>query len=155
MTTQAESTTVPTRRRGRRTDKNAESNQGPSGRSGPETVTTTGKPKVVPIKKEIPATPLTPAQKAAATRAAKAQAIKEQSEALAAELEKAKQKAAPKEPRVTGHRMWATKEIPGAMLRFTKWINREFPEFGGDVDPRVVMVASKAYRYFQNSDLNP
>ena len=39
------------------------------------------------------------------------------------------------------------------MTGFTAWIEREFPEFG-EVDPRLVTVASKAYRYFQSSDLN-
>jgi hypothetical protein len=40
------------------------------------------------------------------------------------------------------------------MVQFTKWIEREFPELGGNVDARVVMIASKAYRAFQASDLN-
>lgn len=39
------------------------------------------------------------------------------------------------------------------MTEFATWIEREFPEFG-KVDARLVTVASKAYRYFQSSDLN-
>jgi hypothetical protein len=149
-TTQAEK--IPTRRN-RRPSKNAESNQGPSGRSGPELVTTT-KPVAKAPAPEI----LTPAQKAAQTRAAKAAAIKEQSEALARELAKQK-KPEPKpakEPRVTGHRSYATKEITPAMVRFTQWIEREYADlFPKGVDARLVMIASKAYGAFQSSDLNP
>jgi hypothetical protein len=106
--------------------------------------------------------PLTPAQKAAATRARKAEEIKKASEALARELEKsapakAKAKAAktPAEPRVTGYRAWATKPVTPAMEKFSTWIRREFPEVADKVDDRVVMIASKAYGYFQSSDLNP
>jgi hypothetical protein len=149
-TTQAEK--IPTRRN-RRPSKNAESNQGPSGRSGPELVTTT--------EMSSPA-PLTPAQKAAATRAAKAEAIKKQSEALARELAKAEKSkpapkpVAPKVERVTGHRSYATKEITPAMIRFTEWINREYADlYPKGVDARLVMIASKAYGFFQASDLNP
>jgi hypothetical protein len=40
------------------------------------------------------------------------------------------------------------------MASFAKWISREYPEFG-EVDARLVTVASKAYRYFQASDLSP
>jgi hypothetical protein len=57
--------------------------------------------------------------------------------------------------RVIGHRQWATKPIPRAMLQFTEWIEREFADvFGENVDPRLVMIASKAYGFFQKSDLN-
>jgi hypothetical protein len=145
-----EATSIPARR-GRRTKQSpaavAESNT-PSGR------TTT--PRVV----HQPA-PASPAQKAAATRAAKAAEVKKQSEALAKELES---RPAPKpagkpakEPRVTGHRQWATKPVTPAMLKFSTWIEREFPELGkvtGDRDQRLIMIASKAYTAFQSSDLN-
>jgi hypothetical protein len=56
-----------------------------------------------------------------------------------------------------GHRAWATKPVPSAMTQFTEWIAREYPEL--ELDPtdgreqRLVMIASKAYRYFQGSDL--
>jgi hypothetical protein len=149
MTTQAETKTIPSRRTSkRRTDKDTT----PSGRSGPETVTTV-KPNVVPIK---PPATLTPAQKAAATRAAKAKVVKEQSEALAKELEKSKPAAkAPKPERVTGHRAWATKEVTPAMVKFSRWIEREYPElFPKGIDDRLVMIASKAYGYFQSSDMS-
>jgi hypothetical protein len=39
------------------------------------------------------------------------------------------------------------------MTGFATWIAREFPELG-PIDPRLVTIASKAYRYFQASDLN-
>jgi len=72
-----------------------------------------------------------------------------------------KQKTAPKAPkekRVTGHRQWAAKPIPSAMAYFTRWIAREFPELDidpeDDVNQRLVTIASKAYGYFQGSDLN-
>jgi len=39
------------------------------------------------------------------------------------------------------------------MVEFTAWIEREYPELG-DVDPRLVTIASKCYRFFQVSDLN-
>jgi hypothetical protein len=52
-----------------------------------------------------------------------------------------------------GYRRYATSEIPAAMMGFTKWIAREFPELG-PIDPRLVTIASKGYRYFQASDLN-
>jgi len=70
---------------------------------------------------------------------------------------KSKSKA-PKEPRVIGHRAWATKAITPAMVKFTQWIAREYPELEVDPDDedtmRLVMIASKAYGFFQSSDLN-
>jgi len=60
--------------------------------------------------------------------------------------------------RVTGAQQWAAKPIPRAMVQFTQWIAREYP--GLEIDPsddatmRIVMIASKAYGYFQSSDLN-
>jgi len=53
----------------------------------------------------------------------------------------------------SGHRRYLTANVPTAMVGFTAWIEREFPEFG-KLDARLVTVASKAYRYFQKSDLN-
>jgi hypothetical protein len=42
------------------------------------------------------------------------------------------------------------------MAQFARWIEREYPELGA-VDPkrdaRLVMIASKAYRAFQGSDM--
>jgi len=73
-------------------------------------------------------------------------------DALAAALA-AKLAEAAKPVKVTGHRAYATKEIPSAMVGFTKWIEREFPEIE-NVDPRLVTIASKCYKYFQSSDLN-
>jgi hypothetical protein len=158
-TTQAEK--IPTRRGRRTASSKPESSQGPSGRSGPELVTTTKPAAAKPVEMTVPA-PLTPAQKAAATRAAKAEAIKKQSEALARELAKAQKskpapaEKAPKAERVTGHRSYATKEITPAMIRFTEWIEREYADlFPKGVDARLVMIASKAYGHFQSSDLNP
>jgi hypothetical protein len=70
-------------------------------------------------------------------------------------LGKKKGKKAAAEPRVTGHRQWAAKPVPRAMLQFSTWIEREFPDVvGKNVDPRLVMIASKAYGHFQKSDLN-
>jgi hypothetical protein len=66
------------------------------------------------------------------------------------EPKKAKAKAAT--PRVTGHRQWANKPVPQAMLQFSQWIAREFPEIA-QIDPRLVMIASKAYGAFQKSDM--
>jgi len=78
--------------------------------------------------------------------------------ALAAEL--AKRPAKPE----SGYRAWATKDVPSAMVYFAKWISREFPELGIELNPetgradekleRLVTIASKAYKYFQASDLN-
>lgn len=54
-----------------------------------------------------------------------------------------------------GYRAYATKEIPSAMTGFAAWISREFKDiFPDGVDPRLVTIASKAYRYYQSSDLN-
>lgn len=78
----------------------------------------------------------------------------------AAEVKAAHAKAAPvaetKPVKVTGHRAYATKPVPRAMVGFTAWIAREFPELGklSDRDARLVMIASKSYRAFQSSDLN-
>lgn len=58
---------------------------------------------------------------------------------------------------------YGTKDIPRAMVGFTKWIAREYPGLGialgengraDDRTERLVTIASKAYRYFQSSDLN-
>jgi hypothetical protein len=61
-------------------------------------------------------------------------------------------------PRVIGHRAWATKPITPAMVGFTAWIAREYPDLeidpDSDNDMRIVMIASKAYSYFQSSDMN-
>jgi len=73
-------------------------------------------------------------------------------DALAAAL--AAKLAETKPVKETGHRAYATKPVTDAMVKFTEWINREFPELGGDVDARLVMIASKAYKWFQSSDLN-
>ena len=51
------------------------------------------------------------------------------------------------------YRGYLTKDVPAAMAMFTQWISREFPELGA-VDPRLVTIASKCYRYAQASDLN-
>jgi|SRR5215472_17342010 len=67
--------------------------------------------------------------------------------------EATKPEATPKPERVTGHRAYVDKPIPDAMVKFTAWIVREFPELG-EVDPRQVTIASKCYRFFQVSDLN-
>lgn len=53
-----------------------------------------------------------------------------------------------------GHRRYATAEVPSAMVGFTKWIRREFPEWDTFTTERQVTISSKAYRYFQSSDLN-
>jgi hypothetical protein len=54
-----------------------------------------------------------------------------------------------------GYRRYATAEVPTAMVGFSKWISREFADlFPDGVDPRLVTIASKGYRYFQASDLN-
>lgn len=73
---------------------------------------------------------------------------------------KGKTAAAAKEPRVLGHKAYATKAVPGAMVQFTEWIAREYPELKVDKtkdrDRRLIMIASKAYTFFQKSDLcNP
>jgi len=65
----------------------------------------------------------------------------------------------PAEPKVTGPAIWATKEVTPAMANFTRWIAREYPDLKIDTKPgsrdaRLVMIASKAYRFFQASDLN-
>jgi hypothetical protein len=66
-----------------------------------------------------------------------------------------KGKAKPKSERVTGYRAWATKPITSAMVGFTAWIAEAYPEL--DVDPnsdremRLVMIASKAYGFYQGS----
>jgi len=66
-----------------------------------------------------------------------------------------KAEATPKPERVTGHRAYVDKPIPDAMVKFTAWIEREFSDLYPDgVDPRLVTIASKAYRFFQVSDLN-
>jgi hypothetical protein len=63
-----------------------------------------------------------------------------------------------KSERVTGYRAWATKPITSAMVGFTAWIAEAYPEL--DVDPdseremRLVMIASKAYNYYQSSPEN-
>jgi hypothetical protein len=55
--------------------------------------------------------------------------------------------------RERGHRQFATKAVSATMKAYTEWIAREFPEVG-PVDERLVMIASKCYRAFQDSDLN-
>jgi hypothetical protein len=44
------------------------------------------------------------------------------------------------------------------MVGFTAWIAREYPDLeidpDSDNDMRIVMIASKAYSYFQSSDMN-
>jgi hypothetical protein len=55
------------------------------------------------------------------------------------------------------YRQWATKPVTRAMVDFSKWIEREFPELGKVTDERnqrLIMIASKAYGAFQASDLN-
>jgi hypothetical protein len=66
-----------------------------------------------------------------------------------------KKAAAAKEPRVLGHKAYATKELPRAMRQFSDWIAREYPEMGKitDRDKRLIMIASKAYTFFQKSDM--
>lgn len=62
-----------------------------------------------------------------------------------------------KSGRVTGHRAYATKEISPACAQYAKWISREYPELYptiDDVDARLLMIATKAYRWFQKSDLS-
>jgi hypothetical protein len=66
---------------------------------------------------------------------------------------------APKPAKVTGARAYAEKPVTPAMANFTRWIAREFPELHVDSqkdsrDARLVMIASKAYGFFQSSDLN-
>jgi hypothetical protein len=62
--------------------------------------------------------------------------------------------------RASSYRAHATNPAPDAMVKFTKWILRECPEFAafGKLDralvERFVTVASKDYRAFQSSDLN-
>jgi hypothetical protein len=53
--------------------------------------------------------------------------------------------------RKRGHRQFATKAVSPTMKAYTEWIAREFPEVG-PVDERLVMIASKCYRAFQDSD---
>ena len=64
-----------------------------------------------------------------------------------------KANAPAKAPAEPGYRRYATAEVPAAMTMFSRWISREFPELGA-VDPRLVTIASKCYRYAQSSDLN-
>jgi hypothetical protein len=76
--------------------------------------------------------------------------------ALLAKVEALETRSASPARSESGHRAWATKEIPSAMAQFARWIEREYPELGA-VDPkrdaRLVMIASKAYRAFQGSDM--
>jgi hypothetical protein len=65
----------------------------------------------------------------------------------------------PTAPRVTGHKQWSSKAITPVMAGFTAWIAREFPELKVKADDekmiRLVTIASKAYNFYQKSDLNP
>jgi hypothetical protein len=68
-------------------------------------------------------------------------------------------KPAPAKTAPTGARIWASKDVTPAMAGFTKWIAKNFPELKVDAKPgsrdaRLVMIASKAYRYFQASPEN-
>jgi hypothetical protein len=97
----------------------------------------------------------TPAAKTPVTRKAPAKRVPlEETEAFKAALALALAKATP--VRESGHRAWATKDVPRAMVQFARWIAREYPDLypDGEVDARLVMIASKAYRFFQSSDLN-
>jgi hypothetical protein len=91
-----------------------------------------------------PAALRTPATKPAASKAATGKP---------APAKAATAKPAPAEPTGPSYRAYITKPVPSAMTGFTAWIAREFPEFG-ELDPRLVTVASKCYRHFQKSDLN-
>ena len=63
--------------------------------------------------------------------------------------------SAPATDKAPSYRRYATAEAPAAMVGFSKWISREFKDvFPDGVDPRLVTIASKAYRYYQASDLN-
>jgi hypothetical protein len=71
---------------------------------------------------------------------------------------KGKGKAKAKSDRVTGYRAWATKPITSAMIGFTAWIAEAYPELevdpDSDRDMRLVMIASKAYSYYQATPAN-
>lgn len=69
---------------------------------------------------------------------------------------KGKQPKAAKPPRIIGHRAYAAKQPPEAMVQFAAWIEREFKEELGEIkerDVRLVMIASKCYNWFQSSDM--
>jgi hypothetical protein len=63
-----------------------------------------------------------------------------------------------KSTRVTGAQQWATKPITSAMVGFTAWIAANYPALEvdpkSDRDMRLVMIASKAYGYYQASEEN-
>ena len=61
--------------------------------------------------------------------------------------------AEPKAPAAPSYRRYLTADAPDAMVIFRTWIMREFPELG-DVDQRLVTIASKCYKFAQSSDLN-
>jgi len=53
----------------------------------------------------------------------------------------------------TGHIAWATKPIPADLVDYTEWLEENFPEVG-DIDPRIVAIAVRTYRFFQKSNLS-
>ena len=84
-------------------------------------------------------------------------------EALAAKIAELEKALAERPVIEKGHRAYATKDVPRAMIQFAKWIAREFPELkveldengrASDATERLVTIASKAYKAFQASDLN-
>jgi len=84
--------------------------------------------------------------------------------ALAAKIAELEKALAERPVVEKGHRAYATKDVPRAMIQFAKWIAREFPELKVELDEktgratdgteRLVTIASKAYKAFQASDLN-
>jgi hypothetical protein len=76
--------------------------------------------------------------------------------AIAAKVAEAVAAATAKLPKhEPAYRAYATKEISPACVQYAKWLNREFADLYPDgVDARLLMIATRAYRWFQQSDLS-
>jgi hypothetical protein len=119
--------------------------------SDPRDAKPAGNAKPLAARKPAAPKPVTgkPARKAAPTVAELVAA------AVATALEAERAKSPVPARKEGGYRAWATKDVTPAMEAFTCWIAREFPELGALTarDARLVMIASKAYKAFQGSDL--